>query len=316
MKCLSLCRFVSLFLVSATACLAQADFSVDVGSPQVPAFSPADIIDSSGSSVFISAATLGLPDTANVNGFSYGRDEIEPLGSNFYVTILYSVDRDTVGLQGGPQVGSGIIWRHSTGNGAAGDKFYLKARQAPPPIGMFPVSRGLRSDAPMHNLTPLPPVQSDIDGMSMRNSGKVESVYYTVNQDAPAGVSAADILRVDIDPVTSVATAPRVWATAAQLGLNSTDVIDGLAIDNRDGGELDQSIVYVSLEDLSSSETVRLVYPGSQVIFEANILNLTSDPVSEELNALTGVDPGPLEEGEQHPPPQKKEPPRSYDKKP
>jgi len=284
--------------VSIPMCaLAQQDFSIDPASPETANFSPADIISSDGTTVFIDHSTLGLNANANINSFSYGWDEIEPLGPLFYVTIEYSVDRNTVGLQGGIGPGAGIIWANSqAGNGAAGDKYYLKARQFPLPVGMFPITRGMLSDAPMHNLTPTGagPIQSDIDGMSFRAGGPVKTVYYTVDSGGPPWNYPSDIFRVDIDPATGAGSAPVVWASAAQLGLSPTDVIDALAISNRDGGDLDQDVlIYVSLAG-QTPENVQLIWPQpGQVIFKAGILNLTNG-ATEELNAMTGVDPGPL----------------------
>ncbi len=66
--------------VTISFCNAQSDFNVDPLSPEVPGRSPSDIYDPIGNNEVITAAQLGLPDTANVDAFSYGVDKLDPLG--------------------------------------------------------------------------------------------------------------------------------------------------------------------------------------------------------------------------------------------
>src|SRR5690606_37742364 len=144
------------------------------------------IYSQDGTQLLVKAADLGVDAADDIDAFSYGRDQIEPIGPNFYVSIAYSVDRGTVGGNGGLGVGGGAVRAQAAGNGAAGDKFYLKAILAPPPIGMFPISRGLLSDAPMHNLTP---GASDLDGLSWPPGLVSGPIYYSVDRAGAAGQS-------------------------------------------------------------------------------------------------------------------------------
>src|SRR5688572_20214118 len=159
------------FLTLAAISAGQSDFDVDARSPEVPARSPSDIYNAAGTTVVFTAAQLGLMPRDDIDAFSYGMDYIRPMTAASHVAIEYSVTRQTVGSQGGGSVGAGAIWRQTTagGNGAAGDVFYLKARQGLG--GLIPISRGLRSDAPMHNLTPRGAgIESELDGLSFHTN--------------------------------------------------------------------------------------------------------------------------------------------------
>ena len=102
--------FISVFAIAMPEAIAQSDFSIDPDSPErtTEGWSPADIILSDGSDQFIEAGELGLSTFDDINAFSYGYDEIEPLGPMFYVTIYYSVDRLTIGRQRS----MGVFLRH------------------------------------------------------------------------------------------------------------------------------------------------------------------------------------------------------------
>ena len=293
---------VSLMLATASGGLAIADdFSVDRASPDPAGSSPSDIHDRAGASILVKATDLGVDVADDIDAFSYGEDEIEPFGPNFYVSIIYSVSPQTVGGTGGIGPGRGAVRAQAAGNGAAGDKFYLKAVWAGPTIGMFPISRGLLSDGPMHNL---PDRVSDIDGLS-RPAGKVDGpIFFSVDPQGAVGQNwhPADIL------VVIPGGTPQVWATRAQLGLAQGDNIDALAIANGSDPSLGPGdVIYVSLDQNSPSRTtntasnfdeaVYQIYPGPmQMIFSAEILNLNSDP-TEEMDAMTGFDPGEFPEG-------------------
>ena len=277
------------------------EFSVDEASPEVPARSPADIYIVNGSAPALTNANLGLAPGDEVDAFSYGQDKLDPLGFNFYVSLFYSVDRATRGLQGDSRPGSGAVRAQADGNGAAGDTFFAKIIWAGPQIGMFPISRGLFMDATDRVLSPLPAPQSDIDGLSIFEATLETPVFISV---PPGGVQGqpwgpADIIRIlPGNPPNSPAVA-QVWATATQLGLSANDNIDALAIANRGGDTFDfGDIVYVSLSRGSpgrlfslGQEAVIQVSPGPPiVVFDDRVLNLQQ---GDELNAMTGFDPGP-----------------------
>ena len=176
---------------------------------------------------------------------------------------------------------------------------------------MLPISRGLLSDGPMHNLADS---KSDIDGLS-RPAGKVDgSIYFSVDEQGAAGQGwdPADIL------VIEPGDTPRGWATRALLGLRPGDNIDAVAIANGGDSALDAGdVIYVSVDlnspsrsDSNFDEAVFQVYPGPKtVVFTAANLNLSGDP-TEELDAMTGFDPGFFPDGlppHGDPPPQQQQ---------
>ena len=122
------------------------EFSIDPASPE--AWSPADILEADGSAVRISAAQLGLPANVNVDAFSYGTDAIEPLAFYYFTQVAYSVDRAAQG-------NGGAITAQANLNGAAGDKFQVWAVGYLGELYVI-LPPGLVSDAPVHELTPLP----------------------------------------------------------------------------------------------------------------------------------------------------------------
>lgn len=291
---------------------AQFNFSLDAQSPEVPAVSPADILQS-GLNVVISAAALGVPATAEIDGLSYGHDQIVPISPTAFVAIFYSVDRRTRGLPAGPQPGAGAIRVQVNGNGAAGDIFFLTARFLPG-VGMVPITRGLTADAVALGLTPSGTViESDIDGLVFTTGATTRSVYFSVGGTVPGqNWGPSDIIRVDIDPATGAATPPRVWATAAQLGLGPNDNIDALAIRNRDQNDLTpDDVVWVSLAP-GSPTTIAIAPPGEKIIqvfpgpprlvVNSRVLNILP---GDNVNGIAGVDPDKLGKQERPPPPPK-----------
>ena len=306
--CLGISALPLCLLLAATGSGRADDFSVDRASPEPPGHSPAEIYDQSGAGVLVTAAGLGVGVADDIDAFSYGEDQLEPAGGNFYVSIIYSISPQTVGGPGfGP--GGGAVRAQVAGNGAAADKFYLKAVWAGPVILALPISRGLVSDGPMHNL---PDPAADIDGLS-RPAGKVDgAIYFSIDERGAVGRSwhPADILVVEPGGTA------QVWARFAQLGLDPGDNIDALAIANGGDPALDAGdIVYVSLKDGSPTrnsitqgdEAVYQVFPGSVTpVFSAANLNL-SDDNTEELDAMTGFDPGFFPDG---PPPHGDPPPQ------
>jgi len=278
-------RFLSFFVALPSAAAAY-DFSVDPASPEVAAlrYEARDVVLQDGSGVHIAGTLLGLG-SDELDGFSYGKDLLRPVGlPNFFVSLQFSVDRATVGS------GSAITTQ-ATGNGAAGDKFDLLVLRSGRTVGPF-----LDSDAPSHQLTPKPSLESSIDGLSWP-PGTRNHVYYTVARGGSR--PPADVFYVAEPGVT----APVVYATAAQLGLVAGDDVDALAIKDGGGvGVLDANdVVYVSLDAASptraavtgGSEVILQVFPQPmRVVFTASQLGLGA-AASEEVDAITGYDPGP-----------------------
>jgi|GEM_PF-4942217 len=293
--------------------LAQAQFlfSLDEQSPEVPAVSQADILQS-GPAVVISAATLGLPATAEIDGLSYGHDQIVPISPTAFVAIFYSVDRRTRGLPAGPQPGAGAVRVQVNGNGAAGDIFFLTARFAPGG-GMVPITRGLTADSIALGLTPTGAAanESDIDGLVYTVGATSRSVYFSVSGPVPGqNWGPADIIRVDIDPATGTASPPRVWATAAQLGLGPNVNIDALAILNRDHNDLTpDDVVWASLNPppgiAPPGEKIVQVFPGPlRLVANSRVLNILP---GDNVNGIAGVDPDKLGKPKRPPPPPKEQ---------
>jgi hypothetical protein len=296
-------------LLHASTAPRAFDFSVDPNSPEVPSpFKPGDLVPQNGASpAHIPAAQIGLSGTDNVDAFSYGRDRIVPLGPSFFVSLSYSVDRGTAGAL------RDVVANQVAGNGAAGDKFFVKLRRFPP-VGVVPiVGPFLMSDAVSHNLTPRPD-ESDLDGLS-QPAGTPMPVFFSVDRNGAPSLSGLGT--VEPANVYYVAqpgtTAPTLYATPANLGLASGDNIDALAVlDAGQAGVLDAGdIVYVSLDrtsparialfGVSGGDGVLQVFPrplGIQIIAAPGTLALDT-AATEELNALTGFDPPPLDDCEE-----------------
>ncbi len=281
---------IGLAWLSWTSPAMAFDFSVDPqGSPI--GGGPADIHTSDGSALKITAAELGLPASVNIDGFSYGRDTVEPIGLYNYVVLSYSVDRQALG-------NGGIISTEVRLNGAAGDKFNVRY------VGFrgrfFPILGPNRlSDAPNHNLDPLP-LQSDLDGLSKEGQGNYP-LFFTVDGAGVPGQpwGPADIL-VKWTPQPSSVDPVERFASAAELNLQQGDNIDGLALGTRAGFDPPTAfntdvIVWVSLSQnsptraLFGSELVLQVYPEVEVAVDAPTLDILP---GDELNALTAYDPG------------------------
>ncbi|MGH7179267.1 MAG: hypothetical protein ACREJC_17955, partial [Tepidisphaeraceae bacterium] len=122
---------------------------------------------------------------------------------------------------------------------------------------------------------------------------------------AAIGVSPADIL------VLFAPGPPPVWATAAALGLVAADDIDALAVHDLGlAGTFDAAdVVYVSLAPGSPSLVPGALFPGgasagdviqvfpapAAIAISAATLGLAP---TDNLNALSGFDPGPEPEPE------------------
>src|SRR5262249_40663881 len=125
----------------------------------------------------------------------------------------------------------------------------------------------LESDAPNHGLTPLPPTESNIDGLSFPN-GTRQPVYYTVARGGTRG--PADIYYVAQPGVTP----PVLYASATQLGLMAGDNIDGL--DNCYGTAMTATAEPVLLRIHDSADRPRpMVLPRTSAIRRSKIVRST-----------------------------------------
>jgi hypothetical protein len=276
----------------ALALFARAgDFSTDKGSPEVPfTWNQSDIVKSNGSAVNLSYTFVGLDPDDELDALSYGDDMVEPAGVENFVNFDFSVDRMTVG-------GGGAVSSQASGNGAAGDKFRIIIFRNGRTVGPF-----LQSDATNHLLTAASSgtAESDLDAMSLPE-GLTMPIYFSVDRagsKALPTVGPADILVAPTTPTTS----PLVFATAAQLGLDPSDNIDALALDdNGKKYELDdKDLVYVSLDRTSPTRAaffgatdgvIRIWPKPARIELGATQLDLGSGN-TEELNAMTARDPG------------------------
>jgi hypothetical protein len=284
---------LAIVLASLAIALARAasgyDFSVDPTSPEVAQFryGSSDVVDQTGGGPIVFASNLGIG-SDELDGFSYGKDLLRPANlPNFFVSMQFSVSRATQGA-------GGVVTTQRNLNGAAGDKLAMLILRNGRTVGPF-----LASDAPNHKLTPgagSAAGQSELDGLSFP-SGSKPSIYYTV---ARGGVRApSDVVFVADWPQ---ATPPALFATAAQLGLQATDNVDALAI--KDGGTIGTldaaDVVYVSLDAASPTRIARggqddilQVWPAPIAVAIAfNKLDIQAT-TGEEIDAITGYDPGP-----------------------
>lgn len=312
---LSIPALLTLAALASASAQNLTDFSIDSRSPEVARFAIGDLILFDGSAVAWKVAQLGLPGTANIDGFSYGKDKLVPFGPNFFVALDFSVSRRTLGA-------GGVVSRQVALDSAAGDKFRMYILRGGRSIGPF-----LESNADKHGLTKPGPVQSNIDGLSYV-AGPRKPVFWSV--DAPTaqalGLDPATIY-VTIDPGV---TPFRVYRTAAQMGLQGQD-IDGLAVaDAGVVGEFDAAdVIYISLApsalrqlycgappaildcviQIEPTRGPGLVPPGRMVVSNAQLDLEGPPPTTGELDAFTGVDPGPCLDS-LPPPPRQQRPPR------
>jgi hypothetical protein len=139
-----------------------------------------------------------------------------------------------------------------------------------------------------------------------------QSVYFSVRDPVPGqNWGPSDIIRVDFDPATGAASPPRVWATAAQLGLGPNVNIDALAILNREQNDLTPNdVVWVSLEPAPATpgppgEKIIQVFPGPpRLVVNSRVLNILP---GDNVNGLAGVDPDKLGKPKRPPPPPKEQ---------
>ena len=309
--------FALLFVLPSVHLRAQnpTDFTIDARSPETVRFKVGDLIMFDGSAVAVHVAQLGLPNTAKVDAFSYGKDKLVPFGPNFFVALDFSVSRGTRGA-------GGVVSRQVALDSAAGDKFRMYILRGGRSIGPF-----LESNADKHGLSTPPPVQSNIDGLSYVVSGR-KPVFFSV--DVPTAQA------LGLDPATIYVTMEpgvtpfKVYRTAAQMQLQGQD-IDGLAVaDAGVIGEFDAAdVIYISLTPSSLRQTYcgappavldcviqieptrgpGLNPPGRMVVSNGQLDLEGPPPTTGELDAFTGVDPGPCLDSLRPPPRQQQQRP-------
>lgn len=263
------------------------DFSVKLPAPN--GWAAADIIAPLGDRLIIPAADLGLPPGTDVNSFSYGTDEIEPLGPFNWVHLAYSVTRESQGV-------AGPVFVEGNGNGNGGDTFHLTYVRAQVGNLVFfastPPTRLL--DATLRKLTAkgAGQVETELDGLSL-NLGNNYPVYFTIE-----GPNAADIFMV-----TSPGGPPQLFANAAALGLLPTDTIDALGIRGAGGVPPltlgNGVVVWVSLrgrapaQSTGPEDAIYQVFPGPAMLAVPGArLDVR---FGDEIDAVAGLDPGPID---------------------
>lgn len=287
----STCLLVLLAGLAQPVLCQPLDFSVDPASPE--SWSPGDLMEGRGEQLRVAATDLGLITTDDVTGFSYGNAEIEVLADYNFVRIAYSVSRGSTGI-------NGLISRQAVLNGAAGDKFGVTIVNY---RGRILVLRRpyLISDAPVHNLTPNPG-ESELDGMSLFLQSANYPVYLSLSPASGYDPAAVYIIRSKGSP-------PEVFARPVDLGLVNGDQIDALAVGTTPvslpppqslGPEV---VIWISLKagsptrsiaEVRGGDGVIQVYPmGPQLAIDAPALDLGPN---DELDALTGLDPGEVPE--------------------
>jgi len=292
-----------LFLLPLAQLPAQnrTDFSIDKQTPEVTRFKVGDLILHDGSGVAVDVTLLGLPASANIDAFSYGKDKLVPFaGPGFFVALDFSVSRQSLGA-------GGAVSLQVAQDSAAGDKFRMYILRGGRSIGPF-----LESNSDKHGLTKPGPIQSNIDGLSYV-AGEKKPIFWSV--DIPTaqqlGLDAATIY-VTKEPGVS---GYKVYRSRAQMQLPAFEDIDGLAVaDAGTVGEFDAAdVVYISLTgsptragycggggNIGNDCVIQIepprgpgaVPPGRMVITNAQ-LDLLGTPNPDQLDAITGVDPGP-----------------------
>jgi hypothetical protein len=270
--------FTIVTLIILAVSVSAQNFSIDRASPEVPIPSGAgDIFGPGGTSWYPSSfldPLLTLP-VDEVTSLSFGNDRLLSGPLLFW----YSVDRTTVGIP------AGIVNIQAIGNGAAGDIFWEG------PLSLY-------MDATANALTPLPPVQSDLDaiGVTPMLAENRNRPYFTLDPPTAAklGFGPADVL---YQPLPAAAPPPALlYAPAAVLGLAPVDRIDGLAIKDKGViGVLDPAdVVMVSLttgdptlvaNGWSGADIIQ-VFPGPPIIVRpAAALGLLP---TDDVNAIAG----------------------------
>ena len=310
-------RICGAVLLAICPITAAQDFTIDPLSPEITSnlWGPGDMIFDPGVPPIRTACqtNLGLPATANVDGFTYGMDIPLTVNPAARSIITFSVTRLSKGVAGS------LVDTQAFGNGAAGDSFKLTIDGAGNVL-----ARTLRADAPTTGLTPLlapfPPAlpESENDGhsnmivMTIPGFSAIPGAWFTVDRPTAAAIGAgpADILYragviIAAPPppacITTAASVYSTYATAADLGLMAGDNIDALAMrDITTPGMLNTGdVVYVSLDPMSptlaaigaSPASMIQVFPGppTEVITPAQFDLLPTD----DIDALTLGDPEP-----------------------
>lgn len=218
-------KLVSVFVLLVILPFAAADgqdFSIDPASPEaLVMFSPAAIVAQGGGINLVKSTELGLLLTDNVDGFSYNMNFLRPVTAGNPLALRFSVSRTTVGAP------SSVVNLEATSNGAAGDIFWSFAT----PGAGTTLGQWKWQDASAIGLTPLPAVESDVDGAEGLNGGLMPmTAYFSVDPATAAGmgVSPADIL---YQPTIGLGAPPPVaFAIEPALGLVPGDDIDALAV--------------------------------------------------------------------------------------
>lgn len=208
---------VLFFLVFASVAAFQVNaapiFSVDPASPVIDGNITPDDILSSGPLIDFQGTDLGLLDDFfgglfdNLNALSFGVDPISG-------ALVFSVDRVAIGAPG-----SDVRTEAMPGSEeASGDTFV-----ASPPIG---TNRQLQDEQQL-GLTP-GFFGDDLNALSLRGSAS-PWVYFSIDDLSFSAVSSADIL------VSDGSGSFNLFAVAADIGLDSSDDIDGLMLMDVDG---------------------------------------------------------------------------------
>jgi hypothetical protein len=202
-----------LMIALGVSSLAQ-DLNLNNGSPQIPPYTPGDILNTALGTPppIIPFGVLALTPASNISAMSYGGERMKPHPSCKSM-VYYSVTATSAGMPGSP------VAIQVAGNGAAGDIFVaLLDPTLGPSTGPI-----LWKDAPVNGLLPLP-IQDELDGLSYPvQPVTTPLVYFTLDPASAAffGLTSADI----------VYTAPGVmYAPFGLLGLTPMDEIDALAI--------------------------------------------------------------------------------------
>lgn len=242
--------------------------SIDQASPEYPGInSSADIIPfHSVGQCWYSATDLGLPETAEINGFSTHRFLLCP-GAPTHATFYFSVSRTSQG-----QEWTAVWWQINGGsaNGAAGDVFISTYGI------LLPSNNILFHDSSSLGLSPLPG-ESNIDGLSMMWACPV---YFTL--------ADSTTIYYQSDPGPN-APPPTVYLTLPGNDVNAISVCDYVPV----GVWSENPTVYFDLSDrvwYSLKGDANIYWAsangGRGVVVEASDIGLLP---TDDVDALEGT---------------------------
>ncbi|MCA8973703.1 MAG: hypothetical protein KDC98_03230, partial [Planctomycetes bacterium] len=215
--------------------------------------------------VAVSAASLGLPATANIDALAVGADRLPDMSSggttgSSVAVLSYSITAASVGWA------SGVTRQtSSSGNGGAGDQFRTHIY----PYG-GPIPRIYRRyDATHLLLAPrTPTAEPELDAATATRRGNAGFYFSVTAASAPAVSTALGFAVGPADILYSAGpgSTPVIYATAATLMLGPGDDVDALCVHDRGRRSppaFDPTVDQIAYSLTPSSPSTMAVIPGT-----------------------------------------------------